>query len=234
MLVQLPEIPTEEPPNIKELVHYIVTLEDKIVCLKDIIELIKFWCRLKPTWGKMESWYCDMSTSTQNFPPSMSVKIEATLEDTSLWGWLRDFAKRKLIDKCVCSRLLTLATCLAHKSPFIFMQGMRIEWYDVLHNRINVQTNRRKGSSLQGSGWQHCWLSLKSLINPNIGFSNRSMCRAYTSSNTVTANTVQRCGYCTRVHTVALMLQSHHQVRHSLRHCLPLYHNPHNPHELYR
>ena len=109
-------------------------------------------------------------------------------------------------------RLLKPAAYLAHKIPFIFMRGMRIEWYDVLHNRINVQTNRRKGSSLRGSGWQHCRrLSPKSLINPNIGFSKRSMCRADASSNTVTANTVQRCGYRTRVHTVALMLQSYHQ-----------------------
>ena len=110
------------------------------------------------------------------------------------------------------TRLLKPAARLAHKSPFIFRRGTRIAWFDVLHNRINVQTNRRKGSSSRGSGWQHCRrLSPKSLINPNIGFSRRSTCRADTSSNTVTANTVQRCGYRARVRTVALMLQSYHQ-----------------------
>ena len=72
-------------------------------------------------------------------------------------------------------RLLKPATYLAHKSPFIFMQGTGIAWIDVLYNRINLQTNRRKGSSSWGSGWQHChWLSLKSLIDPNIGFNDRA------------------------------------------------------------
>lgn len=49
----------------------------------------------------------DVSTVTQNSPPSMSVEVEAAPKETSLRGRRRNVAKRKFIGECVCGSPVT-------------------------------------------------------------------------------------------------------------------------------